>query len=193
MGATLTPSPALNSSDLNHITNYSYPDSSTVTKPTLKINDSHTLNTQTNLNHNFNVIIMNCQITVPKKSQVACKIDTNDPDIIIATEIWLSSSVYSSKFFPSGYVIYRKDRQYGYGGVLLSHKCCYSSQEITLDTNCEVVACKVELPSNPLIIVAAYRPPRRDSDYFEEICSVFEDIYHSNPSATIWLGGDIRY
>jgi len=91
VGATLTPSPALNSSDLNHITNYSYPDSSTVTKPTLKINDSHTLNTQTNLNHNFNVIIMNYQSIVPKKAQVACMIDTNDLDIIIATLTWLSS------------------------------------------------------------------------------------------------------
>ena len=41
--------------------------------------------------HNFNVIIMNYQSIVPKKAQVACMIDTNDLDIIIATLTWLSS------------------------------------------------------------------------------------------------------
>ena len=63
------------------------------------------------------MIIMNCQSIVPKKAEVGCIVDSVKPDLLIATETWLSASISSSEFFLPGYNVYRKDRQDGYGGV----------------------------------------------------------------------------
>ena len=121
-----------------------------------------------------------------------CLIDSTNPDILIGTETWLSSSISSSEFFPSGYTVYRKDREDGYGGVLLAHKTSYKSHQLTSDSTCELLACQIELHNNPLIILAAYRPPRSDLTYLEKLCLEMERICHSNPSAVIWLAGDLN-
>ena len=46
---------------------------------------------------------------------MGCIVDSVKPDVLIATETWLSTSISSSEFFPPGYNVYRKDRQDGYG------------------------------------------------------------------------------
>ena len=63
----------------------------------------------------ISMLIMNCQSIVPKKSEVACIVDSIKPDILIESETWLSTSIFSSEFFPRGYSVYQKDRQDGYG------------------------------------------------------------------------------
>ena len=63
---------------------------------------------------------------------------------------------------------------------------------MALDTNCEVVACQIDVPNNPLIIFAAYRPPETDFDYLNELCSLLENVCYSHPTATIWFGGDMN-
>ena len=97
----------------------------------------------------ISMIIMNCQSIVPKKVEVGCIVDSVKPDVLIATETWLSTSISSSEFFPLGYNVYQKDRQDGYGGVLLPQKSIYSSHQLALDTNCEIIACQLEVPNNP--------------------------------------------
>ena len=54
------------------------------------------------------------------------------------------------------------------------------------------IACKIDCPGSPLIIFGAYRPPRTDLSYIDELCSLLEEISHSNPLATLWLGGDLN-
>ena len=76
--------------------------------------------------------------------------------------------------------------------ILLPHKSIYSSHQLALNTNCEIIACQLEVPNNPLIIFAAYRPPKTDFDYLNELCLLLENIYYSHPNATIWFGGDMN-
>ena len=52
------------------------------------------------------MVIMNCQSIVPKKAEVGCIVDSVKPDVLIATETWLSTSISSSEFFPPGYNVY---------------------------------------------------------------------------------------
>ena len=66
------------------------------------------------------------------------------------------------------------------------------SHQLALDNNCEIIACQLEVPNNPLIIFAAYRPPKTVFDYLNELCSLFENICYSHPNATIWFGGDMN-
>ena len=49
-------------------------------------------------------------------------INSEHPDIIIGTETWLTPDVLNNEIFPPklNYIVYRKDRTDGYGGVLIS-------------------------------------------------------------------------
>ena len=58
--------------------------------------------------------------------------------------------------------------------------------------SCELLACQIELNNNPLIILAAYRPPRSDLTYLNKLCLEIERACHSHPSAVIWLAGDFN-
>ena len=54
----------------------------------------------------ISMIIMNCQSIVPKKAEVGCIVDSIKPDVLIATETWLSTSISLSEFFTPGYNVY---------------------------------------------------------------------------------------
>ena len=89
---------------------------------------------------------------VSKKADLNCLFEVTDPDIIIASETWLKPSINSSEFLPLNYIAYRKDREDGYGGVLLAHKITLMSHQLHIDSPCKIVACKFNLTDNPLVI-----------------------------------------
>ncbi|CAC5402327.1 unnamed protein product [Mytilus coruscus] len=81
--------------------------------------------------------------TKTKQCQVKNLVESTHPDIVIGTEIWIDSSIKDSQIFPSGYKIYRKDRQLSGGGVLIAIKDTRISSSVPeLDTNCEIIWCK---------------------------------------------------
>ena len=47
-------------------------------------------------------------------------VDAVKPDIIFGSETWLKPDKGQSEIFPPGFDVYRKDRNDGYGGVLLA-------------------------------------------------------------------------
>lgn len=64
---------------------------------------------------------------------------------------------------PPIYVCYRKDRTDGYGGVLVAVNNTLIRQQLDLQTNCEVVATRIEGNHNKSLIVASiYRPTNND-------------------------------
>ena len=73
-----------------------------------------------NLNHTLSIAILNSQILVNKKATLGAFINDHDPDIITISESWLSFDISTAEIFPSGYNVFRKDRQGGHGGVLLA-------------------------------------------------------------------------
>ena len=100
------------------------------------------------VNHRISLlktIVINCQSLKSKQAIFGCFVDTHNPDIIFGTESWLSPSVSSSEVLPHGYCVYRQDRSDGYGGVFLA--CCnkMTSREISIITQCEIVACHITL------------------------------------------------
>ncbi|XP_071476520.1 uncharacterized protein [Diadema antillarum] len=69
---------------------------------------------------NMKILNVNFQSLKNKKEELAVLIESTEPSIIIGTETWLNSSVYTSEIFPPNYNVVRKDRQDGYGGVLIA-------------------------------------------------------------------------
>ena len=114
------------------------------------------------------------------------------PDIIVGTESWLTPAINSSEIFPSNYNIYRRNHPDGYDGVFLACKGNLISEELSLSTTCELVACKIHLAHHYLIVCSLYRPPDRNLPYLEEPCVVLKHIILTNPNAIIWFAGDLN-
>ena len=121
-------------------------------------------------------------------------ISTHNPDFIIGSESWLTDSVSNSEVFPPDYSVFRRDRPGGRGGgVFLASKNTIACKHIELDTDCEVVACEIELPNHsPLIIAALYRPPYNDTEYMENLCDSLNRIITKYNNPTVWLAGDLN-
>ena len=112
---------------------------------------------------------------------------------MIGTESWLSPSILSSEIFPPGYQVLRKDRKDGHGGVFLALESSLICSEISLNTTCEIVACKIELHTHSLIICGVYRPPNNDDIYLNELCKTLHEIVLENPRSPIWIAGDFNF
>ena len=65
------------------------------------------------------------------------------PRIIIGTETWLSNDIADNEIIPSkfNYTIYRKDRDSGYGGVMIAVSKDILSSPVP--TSCEMTWCKL--------------------------------------------------
>ena len=85
--------------------------------------------------------------------------DPEDPDIIVGTETWLNSSVYSSEFLPSTYQIFRRDRSTDTtgGGVFLAIKYSLIAQEEpNIQTDCESIWASMHVKGKPAIYIGAF-------------------------------------
>jgi len=141
---------------------------------------------------------INCQSIAGKKAEFQHKIDETKPDIICATETWLTSDhadgeIGDAESFQEKYNIYRKDRTTRKGGgVLLAiKKTIHSEQAAELDTECESVWARLKKPNGKLLYVSAfYRPHVTDRDSIHELRKSMELIPQS---ATIIVAGDLNY
>ena len=67
------------------------------------------------------------------------------------------------------------------------------SEELNLDTNAEVVACRINQNEyQPLIICSLYRPSNNDLIYMKTLCDTLADIAKNHPNSPIWIAGDIN-
>ena len=83
------------------------------------------------------------------------------PDIIFGTEIWIDNSIKDSQIFPRGYTIFRNDRYLSGGGVLITEKNNYiATATPKLQSECEIVWCKLELVDEKAIYLCFYYNPR---------------------------------
>ena len=94
---------------------------------------------------NLNLAIIN----INKKAEILYFLQESEPRIIIGTETWLSNDIADNEIIPSefDYTIYRKDRDSGYGGVMIAvSKEILSSIVPELVISCEMTWCKLHFP-----------------------------------------------
>jgi len=62
-----------------------------------------------------------------------------------------------------------------------------------LDTECEVIACEVELPKGPsLVLLIVCRPPYDDLPYMEDLCDILSRVFLKYKNSAIWIAGDFN-
>jgi len=125
-----------------------------------------------------------------KREEFWCLLDATKPDIIFGCETWLKPTITNGELFPPEYNVYRKDRDDGYGGVLLGIHSTLNSHQLDIQTQAEFVAVKIVTDRQPVIIGSLYRPPYNNHDYMTELNRTIVDLCQTNKNAAIWIAGD---
>lgn len=102
-----------------------------------------------------------------------------DADLVWVTETWLTQDIENNELLPSGYNIYRKDRDLrAGGGVLLAVKeNSFASSQIAIDLDTddlEIIAAEICTASKSKhLLCCCYRPPNVDSKCWLDKFSLF--------------------
>ena len=112
-----------------------------------------------------------------------------NPNVIIGSET-LDPSIGDSEFLPPGYTCFRRDREDGWGGVIIITKISLIAEEIFKSKETECIAIKIETLDKPVIVVSAYRPPDSKLPYIELLSRDIKSIITKFKSNPLWIGGD---
>lgn len=141
------------------------------------------------------IINVNCQSLLNKLGEWRNLLDTTEPDIIIATETWLTESVRSTELECDGYTIYRRDRTHGTrGGILIAISNSLNSTEVNKSTGiAEILWVKVMLKGQKhLLIGACYRPNVADKTTIPALEKTLAELLNNRCQNTI-LAGDFNF
>ena len=145
---------------------------------------------------NLNLAIINFRSIINKKAEFLYFLQESKPRIIIGTETWLSNDIADNEIIPSkfSYTIYRKDRDSGYGGVMIAvSKDILSSPVPELVTSCEMTWCKLHFPGiKNVYICAYYRPHVSDQHSLNELNNSLAKLKEYNNNSIVWLAGDFN-
>lgn len=130
-------------------------------------------------------------------SALNAELSTNNVDICIISETWLTEKIQSSLICPSGYTIVRKDRSAGRhgGGVAIVCRNDWKVKKLDLQNNFECLWCEIETKNSNYHIGAIYHPPDPDyleSDLLDQLSDSCEQILLTEPNARIIIAGDIN-
>lgn len=118
------------------------------------------------------------------------------PKIIIGTETWLSKDISDNEIIPNefNYTIYRKDREDGYGGVLIAViKNILSNPLPDLNTSCELIWCKIHaFGIKDFYVCAYYRPHVSDQSSLDRLNLSLAEVREHKSSPTVLLAGDFN-
>ena len=142
------------------------------------------------------LININCQSITNKKGDLQSLIDTHNPDIICATETWLSKNHTDGEICMSlldQYDLFRKDRDSRQGGGVLiaTKKELQAEHQTNLDTSCEALWVSIKLQAaRTLYVCSFYRPNCQD----ETSSVALRDALNRIPShSNIIVAGDFNY
>ena len=133
-----------------------------------------------------------------KFDDLRCQVSVSNPDVVICSETWLSSSVPTEAVTIPGYRCFRADRvnDSGRGGVAVWAKTCLRAQFLRFPTFSSAELCATQIPSCRLIIVSVYLPPGIPRDVFNDICCcvcrTLDDLLNRLPKYHLILAGDFN-
>ena len=122
------------------------------------------------------ILTCNFQSIWNKKEELECILTSSNIDLLIGSETHLSCNIKNSEFIPSNYQAFRKDRNDGYGGVIIIAKNSLIIEQINCPGNAEIVAVKVETFQKPIIISSCYRSTSNAEEDNEILANTIQDV-----------------
>ena len=105
--------------------------------------------------------IVNCRSVVNKHVDLEVFLRLQDIKLFMGTESHLSESFLNSEVFPSGYTVYRKDRNIHGGGVFILVDESIPSSIIEIDSPCKIIWVHLHMQKTmDMILGSFYTPPR---------------------------------
>ena len=147
------------------------------------------------LDNKLRSVCLNIQSIKSKREAIWNFHDSSNPDILFDCETWVNPNITDNEILPenTGYNIFRKDRNDGYGGVMLAIKAEIVSEQVDVDTPCECIARKINRNTRDSLIVATiYRPTNNDVDYAKALYNTIKSLCLNYPKSTIWVAGDFN-
>ena len=146
------------------------------------------------LRSSLKVLNVNCQSLPAKRETFQCLTRQHSPDIIVGTESWLTDKHTNNECFPTNhYNVFRRDRggeAHGGGVFIAAKNDLILRREDSLETNCEVLWCSLELASSKTLLIGAYyRPHENDADSLAELELSLTRVSMNH---TILLAGDFN-
>ena len=142
---------------------------------------------------NLSLVIINCCSITNKKLELETLLSLYNIDILIGTESHLDNSIFNSEIFPSGYSIFRKDRDRHGGGVFILIKNTIPSSQIQYDSQIELVWSHIHTSSNKDIIIGSfYCPPHSHIGVLDDLHASVSHIKSTYSNAQPFIGGDFN-
>ena len=170
----------------NPISTMHYPDSPS--------NDSsRNLHEQAKVKNFKRLAIVNCCSVVNKHVDLEVFLRLQDIKLLMGTESHLSESFLNSEVFPSGYTVYRKDRNIHGGGVFILVDESIPSSIIEIDSPCEIIWVHLHMQKTmDMILGSFYTPPHSPKTIWNDLSQCLSQIRHKFDNAVILLGGDFN-
>ena len=138
------------------------------------------------------IFTCNFQSIWNKKAELEKLLTNNNIDILIGTETHLSCNIKNAEIIPPNYDAIRKDRNDGYGSVIIIHKNDFIIAEEIQHSQVEIISFKLETYEKPIIISACYRPPNSNATYNDNLANEINSICKKHKNNPIWIGGDFN-
>ena len=146
-----------------------------------------------NIHKRVRILNINFQSIKSKREEFWSILDQCDPDIVLATETWLNTSIMEAEVLPPGYKFAaRRDRPTSsHGGVAIITRDNIDASEIPLTTQAEMVAASIPSKSTkPIIVSSIYRPTDNNKEYTAHLCDTIQQLHSSYRDHIFWIGGD---
>ena len=147
---------------------------------------------------NLYAVLLNARSLRNKLTDLQASIYSNDVDILVITETWFTPAILDHEVLPSGYSVYRRDREEDRrgGGVLIAIKDNIPSirprDKDKQKTNCELVVVEVNpTRANKFFIYGFYRPPSTIGEYLLELKQ--HPSYEELNSTPLFLCSDFNF
>jgi len=97
------------------------------------------------------IMVVNFQGIKTKKDHLEQVLIENDIDIVLGCETHLCPSIKNSEFIPENYTCFRKDRQDGWGGVIIITKSHLITEQIMSSKKAVLISIKIETLNQPVV------------------------------------------
>uniref|UniRef100_A0A1X7U0A1 Endonuclease/exonuclease/phosphatase domain-containing protein n=1 Tax=Amphimedon queenslandica TaxID=400682 RepID=A0A1X7U0A1_AMPQE len=133
--------------------------------------------------------LWNARSIVNKLVSLQLFIYLRDFHIVALTETSCHSNISDSEILPKGYTLYRNDRDYGGGGVLIAVSDSIRSELMSSPPHSECLIVKV-FTHRPITLCLVYAPPSPDNPYF---FTLLKCIHPVADSSDVIILGDFNY